>query len=264
MEYNKEKIAEILSKLNLKKPILFFDLETTGLSNSDRIISIGTTKLMPDGTIESKNSLVNPMIPITDEATAIHGITNEDLIDKPKFPQLAKSLYEFMKDCYLAGYNSNFFDIPMLQEEFLKCGIEFPDNSQITIDVCSIFKHFEKRDLSSALKFYCGKDMENAHDAQADIDATVDVFLAQLTRYEELKDKDISEIAKIGRNENSVDWQGRILLDADGDYVWNFGKVKGKKIKNEMGFGDWVLTNDFPETFKSLVRRIKDDIKAKK
>jgi len=249
----------------LDRPIAFFDCETTGLDiGKDRIISLAVTKLMPDGTRLSKNSLINPMIPISAEATAIHGITNEDLIDKPKFSQLAKSLYEFMKGCYIAGYNNNHFDNPILQEEFSRCDIEFPNYDEVSIDVCGIFKHFEKRDLSSALKFYCNKTMENAHNAQADIDATVDVFLAQLTRYDELKDKNIIEISKIGRNENSVDWQGRIVLDADGDYSWNFGKVKGKKIKNELGFGDWVLTNDFPETFKALVRRIKEDINSKK
>jgi len=261
---NQTEIAEIFSRLNLQKPILFFDLETTGLSiEKDRVISIGSTKIMPDGTRTSKNSLVNPMIPITPEATEIHGIKNEDLINAPKFSQIAKSLHEFMKDCYIAGYNNGYFDNPMLQEEFARCGINFPDYSQVSIDVCAIFKVFEKRDLASALKFYCGREMENAHNAQADIDATVDVFFAQLNRYEELKDKSIEDIAKIGRNENWVDWQGRIILDADGDYAWNFGKVKGKKIKKEIGFGDWVLTNDFPETFKSLVRRIKEDITNK-
>ena len=264
MEYNKEQIAEILKSLKLDKPICFFDLESSGLNiGYDKVISIGTTKLMPDGTTISKNMLLNPMIPISPEASLIHGYKNEDLVGKPLFSQIAKSLYEFMKDTYLSGYNSNFFDIPMLQEEFMRCGIEFPDYTQKTIDVCSIFKNFEKRDLSSALKFYCGKEMENAHDAQADIDATVEVFLAQLQRYDELKDKDITEIAKIGRNENQVDWQGRILIDADGDYIWNFGKVKGKKIKNEIGFGDWVLTNDFPETFKALIRKIKEEITNK-
>jgi DNA polymerase III subunit epsilon len=250
--------------IQLDRPIVFFDAETTGLDIAkDRIISLAIVKLFPDGTRISKNQLINPMIPISPEATAIHGITNEMLVDKPKFSQLAKSLHELMKDCYLGGYNNNFFDNPILQEEFSRCGIEFPDYSQISVDACSIFKFFEKRDLSSALKFYCGRDMENAHNAQADIDATVDVFLAQLTKYDELKDKSIAEVAKIGRNENWVDWQGRIVLDADGDYAWNIGKVKGKKIKKEIGFADWVLTNDFPETFKSLVRRIKEDITNK-
>ena len=247
--------------IELDRPIVFFDCETTGLDIAkDRVISLAIVKIFPDGTRVSKNQLINPMIPISAEATEIHGITNEMLVDKPKFSQLAKSLHELMKDCYLAGYNNNFFDNPILQEEFSRCGILFPDYSQISVDVCSIFKFFEKRDLASAVRFYCGREMENAHNAQADIDATVDVFLAQLTKYDELKDKSIAEVAKIGRNETWVDWQGRIVLDSDGDYAWNIGKVKGKKIKKEIGFADWVLTNDFPETFKSLVRRIKEDI----
>jgi DNA polymerase-3 subunit epsilon len=250
--------------IQLDRPIVFFDAETTGLDVSkDRIISLAIVKIFPDGTRISKNQMINPMIPISAEATAIHGITNEMLVDKPKFSQLAKSLHELMKDCYLAGYNNNFFDNAILQEEFARCGIMFPDYSQISIDVCSIFKFFEKRDLASAVKFYCGRVMENAHNAQADIDATVDVFFAQLKRYDELKDKSIQDVAKIGRNENWVDWQGRIIIDADGDYTWNFGKVRGKKIKKEIGFADWVLTNDFSETFKSLVRRIKEDITNK-
>jgi DNA polymerase-3 subunit epsilon len=251
--------------IKLEKPIAFFDIESTGLDTAkDKIISIAVVKLMPDGSRILKSAIVNPVIPISKEASEIHGFTNDILVDKPKFSQIAKSLQEFMEDCYLAGYNSNFFDCPILQEEFARCGIEFPKYDQLSIDVCSIFKNFEKRDLSSAVKFYCNREMENAHDAQADIDATVDVFLAQLNKYEELKDISVDNLAKIGRNENYVDWQGRIIIDADGEYAWNFGKVKGRKIKNELGFADWVLVNDFPETFKSLIKRIKQEISVKK
>jgi DNA polymerase-3 subunit epsilon len=248
--------------IQIDKPIVFFDIESTGLDTAkDKIISIAVVKLMPDGSRISKNAIVNPVIPISKEASEIHGFTNDMLVDKPKFNQIAKSLYEFMNDGYIGGYNNNFFDNCLLQEEFSRCGIEFPKYDQLSIDVCSIFKNFEKRDLSSAVKFYCNREMENAHDAQADIDATVDVFLAQLNKYDELKDISIDNLAKIGRNENYVDWQGRIIIDTDGDYAWNFGKVKGKKIKNELGFGDWVLTNDFPETFKLLIKRIKQEIR---
>jgi DNA polymerase-3 subunit epsilon len=258
---NELSISDLIKSLNLQKPICFFDTETTGLNvGKDKIVSIAVTKVMPDGTMTSKNSLINPVIPISPEASAIHGYTNDMLVDKPKFNQISKSLYEFMKDCYIAGYNNNFFDNAILQEEFSKCGIDFPDYTQVSLDVCSIFKYFEKRDLSSALKFYCGKDMENAHNAQADIDATVEVFLAQIRRYSELKGKSLEEVAKYGRNENWVDWQGKIIKDSDGDYVWNFGKVIGKKIKNETGFGDWVLVNDFPESFKTLVKKIKAEV----
>lgn len=250
--------------IQIDKPIVFFDIESTGLDTAkDKIISIAVVKLMPDGSRISKSAIVNPVIPISKEASEIHGFTNDMLMDKPKFNQIAKSLYEFMNDGYIGGYNNNFFDNCLLQEEFARCGIEFPKYDQLSIDVCSIFKNFEKRDLSSAVKFYCNREMENAHDAQADIDATVDVFLAQLNKYEELKDISVDNLAKIGRNENYVDWQGRIIIDADGEYAWNFGKVKGRKIKNELGFADWVLVNDFPETFKSLIKRIKQEISVK-
>ena len=196
---------------------------------------------------------------IKKEASDIHGIKNEDLLDKPKFQQLAKSLFEFMSDCYLAGYNNNYFDNSMLQEEFLRCGIEFPNYDIVSIDVCAIFKNFEKRDLSSALKFYCGKELENAHDANADNTATLEVFFAQLEKYDELKGKTLNEISKIGKNEDWVDFQGRIVRDSEGDFCWNFGKAKGKKIKFEMGFGDWVLTNNFPQSFKNMVSKILKD-----
>lgn len=263
MNYNTEK-TELIKSLNLQKPIVFFDCETTGLNiGKDKIVSIAVTKIMPDGNIVSKNSLINPVIAISPEATDIHGYTNDMLLDKPKFNQIAKSLYDFMKDSYLAGYNNNFFDNAILQEEFSKCGIEFPNYDQVSIDCCAIFKNFEKRDLSAAYKFYCNKEMENAHNAQADIDATVEVFLSQIQYYDELKGKSIEEIAKYGRNENWVDWQGKIIKDDDGDYIWNFGKVIGKKIKNELGFADWILVNDFPDSFKNLIKKIKAEIKTK-
>ena len=255
-------ISESIKKLNLQKPLVFFDCETTGLDvGADRIVSVAVIKIFPDGTTVKKNSLVNPVIPIKQDATEIHGITNEMVVDSPKFSQLAKSLYEFMNDCYLGGYNNNFFDNAILQEEFLRCSIDFPSYDTVSVDACSIFKTYEKRDLSSAVKFYCGREMENAHDASADIQATVDVFLSQLERYEELKGKSIEDIAKVGKNENWVDFQGRILKDTDGDYVWNFGKPKGKKIKTEIGFGDWVLKNDFPMSFKNLVNKILEEVK---
>lgn len=250
---NKEKIK----KLNLKKPMVFFDLETTGLDiSSDRIVSIATSKVMPDGEIINKYTLINPIIKISKEASDIHGITNEMVKDKPQFKQIAKSLYDFMQDCYLGGYNNNFFDNAFLQEEFLRCDIEFPPNDIVSVDACAIFKNYEKRDLSSALKFYCNKEMENAHNAEADIKATIEVFFSQMEKYEDLKGKKIEEVALIGKNEQNVDFQGRIIKDSEGDYCWNFGKAKGKKIKTELGFGDWVLMNNFPQSFKNLVSKI--------
>jgi len=261
-EKKEKTLVEVIQSLNLQKPICFFDLETTGLDiEADRIISIAVTKVMPDGEIISKNILVNPVISISEEATAIHGYDNSMLMDKPKFSQISKSVYAFMRDCYLCGFNSNFFDMPLLQEEFLRCDIDFPTYETISLDACSIFKNYEKRDLTSALKFYCGKEMENAHDADADTQATLQIFFAQLERYEELKGLSMEGIAKIGKNENAVDFQSRILKDKDGDFVWNFGKPKGRKIKQEMGFGDWVLMQGFPKSFKNLVSKILEDIR---
>ena len=257
-----EKIKELVKNLNLEKPIVFFDTETTGLDIAvDRIISISATKLMPNGETITKSSLINPVIPISKEATEIHGITNDMLVDKPKFNQLARSMYDFMKDCYLGGYNNNYFDNAILQEEFLRCDIDFPNEETVSVDACSIFKNFEKRDLASALKFYCNEDIENAHNADADNTATIKVFLKQCEYYEDLKGKSIEDIAKIGKNENVVDIQGKIVKDSDGDYCWNFGKAKGKKIKNELGFGDWVLMNNFPQSFKNLVIKILKEIR---
>ena len=238
---------EVFKSLNIDKPIAFFDLETTGLDISkDRIIQIAITKLMPNGTRESRSSLINPMIPISKKATEIHGITNEMLVEKPKFNNLAKSIYDFIKDCYIGGYNNNWFDNLMLQEEFLRCGIDFDIYNTISIDACALFKNFEKRDLSSAVKFYCNREMENAHDAISDINSTVDVFLAQLEKYEELKGKNLQEIAKICKPDNQVDYQNKIVIDEDGDYCWNFGKAAGKKIKNETGFGGMDTQKRFP------------------
>ena len=257
-------IISDIKALKLPKPIIFFDTETTGLDvGNDRIVSIAVTKVMPDGEMISKNYLINPIIPISKEASDIHGITNDMVVDKPKFNQLAKSMYAFIKDCYLGGYNNNYFDNQLLQEEFLRCGIEYPPYDVVSIDACSIFKTYEKRDLTSALKFYCDKEMENAHDAMADNNATLEIFLGQIKKYDDLKSMTIEEIAKIGKPENQVDFAGRILKDAEGDYIWNFGKPKGKKIRLEMGFGDWVLTNQFPQSFKNLVSKILVEIRKK-
>jgi len=257
-------IVSAIKALNLPKPIIFFDTETTGLDvGNDRIVAIAVTKVMPDGEMISKDYLINPIIPISKEASDIHGITNDMVVDKPKFNQLAKSMYSFIKDCYLGGYNNNYFDNQLLQEEFLRCGIEYPPYDIVSIDACSIFKTYEKRDLTSALKFYCDKEMENAHDAMADNNATLEIFLGQIKKYDDLKSMTIEEIAKIGKPENQVDFAGRILKDAEGDYIWNFGKPKGKKIRLEMGFGDWVLTNQFPQSFKNLVSKILVEIRKK-
>ena len=250
--------------INISKPLCFFDLETTGLNvATDKIVSIAITKLLPDGSRESKCALVNPTIPIPKEASDIHGIKDQDVSDKPTFKQLAKSMFEFVKDCDIAGYNNNGYDNALLQEEFLRCGIEFPTQDTKSIDCCFIYKHFEKRDLSSALKYYCGETMQDAHNSQADTDATVKIFFGQLEKYPELQGKTVEELSAFCNPQNTIDWQGRIIKDKDGDYVYNFGGSRGQKVKDNVGFAEWCLGKDFPESLKSLLRSILKELKQK-
>ena len=178
-EFVTKQLKSKMKKLNLKKPIVFFDLETTGVEVAkDRIVEIGIVKLFPDGTRESKVRLINPTIPIPEEAAEVHGITDDKVKGEPTFKQLAKNLHAYLKGCDLGGYNSNRFDVPLLVEEFLRCGIEFPEPTTNMIDVFKIFTINEQRTLEAAVKFYCDKDLEDAHSAEADINATIDVFEA--------------------------------------------------------------------------------------
>lgn len=243
----------------LDKSICVFDIESTGLSVAkDRIVSLAITKLLPDGTKESKYAIFNPGIPIPKEASDVHGITDEMVFDKPKFSQLAKGIRSFIGDSYIAGYNNNFFDNEMLLEEFYRCGIEFPNKETVSIDACSIFKHFEKRDLTSALKFYCNENLTDAHNAQNDVDATVKVLFAQLERYEELKDKTLTEISKMFIPENYAERTGKILIDQDGDYVWSYGKHKGEKLKKTLSYNLWMYGTDISTSIKIILKKVID------
>ncbi|HWY12335.1 MAG TPA: 3'-5' exonuclease [Bacteroidia bacterium] len=249
---------DFIKDLKLEKPIVFFDTETTGLDiSSDRIISLSVFKFNVDGSREHKQVLINPTIPIKKEAYDVHGISDKDVENCPTFQKLAKSMYTFFEGCDVGGYNNSFFDNQLLQEEFARCGYDYPSPESVqSIDVCTIFKKFEKRDLSTAVKFYCGKEMEDAHNAEADNNATIEVFGAQLNKYEELKGKTVKELSDFCKQDNRVDWAGRIIRDENGDYVWNFGASKGQKIKDNKGFGEWILNKDFPESFKTLIRKI--------
>jgi len=249
-------------KIKLERPICFFDLETTDKDISvARIVSISVLKLFPDGKMDGKSMVLNPTVPIKDEATAVHGITNEMVKDHPTFKQISKALHAFFKDCDIAGYNSDSFDIPILYEEFSRCDIEYPTPDVKSIDVFNIFRKKEPRDLKAATKFYCNRELEDAHNSDADTIACKDIFLAQLERYEDLTDKTVEEITKVSKFDNRVDFAGKIVIDKDGDYMYNFGKSFGNKVKNDRGFGEWMLKQTFlTKNTKSVTRKILEDL----
>lgn len=261
-------------ELNLQKPIAFFDLETTGLNISkDKIVEIAILKINPSGTEELLLHRINPAIPISEESTSIHGISNEDVKDCPTFEQLAEEIKTFIGDADLAGYNSNRFDIPFLLEELLNAKVELVMENRKFIDVQTIFHKMEQRTLEAAYKFYCNKAIENAHSAEADTRATYEVLKAQLDRYQTLEN-DISflfEFTQAGRNQK-IDFVGRLALNDDGEIVYNFGKHTGKTIKEiyekEPGYHRWIMDNDFPLITKSIlsksIEKLMQEDRAKK
>lgn len=247
-------------RLNLKKPLCFFDLETTGTQiTKDRIVQLAVVKLLLDGSRTSKNYLINPGIPIPLEIAAIHGITDEKVKDAPSLAQVADDIIEFMEDADLAGYNSNKFDIPFMVEEFYRVGIPFPMEGRSFVDVQNIFHKMEQRTLTAAYQFYCGKTMENAHDALYDTEVTLDVFLAQLSRYEQLS-SEVPELAAFSSNSpmGAVDFAGRLAKNQQGVIMYNFGKHKGRTVeevlKIEPGYYGWMLEADFPFQTKDCLR----------
>ncbi|MDL2265241.1 3'-5' exonuclease [Parabacteroides sp. OttesenSCG-928-G07] len=248
-------------QLNLRNPLIFFDLETTGINIvKDRIVEISYVKVSPNGKEESKTFLVNPGIPIPPESTAIHGISDEDVKDCPTFKEIAKTLATQIEGCDLAGYNSNRFDIPMLVEEFLRAEVDIDLNKRKFIDVQTIFHKMEQRTLSAAYKFYCGKDLENAHSAEADTIATYEILKAQLDRYPELEN-DINYLSKFSSFTNNVDFAGRMIYNEDGKEVINFGKYKGQLVdevlKKDPAYYGWVMNGDFPLNTKKILTEIK-------
>lgn len=256
-----KKKSEKKLPIGIDKPICFFDLETTGLEIANaRIVSISIIKLFPNGKREAKSSLVNPTIPIPPETTEIHGITNEAVQGKPTFSQLAKAIKEFIGNSYLGGFNSDHYDIPVLAEEFCRCGFDFPDiKINKAIDAGTIFKKMETRTLTSALKFYCGEELgEDAHDSYNDTLATVNVFIGQLEMYEDLAKMDINEISEFCKYDDRVDFAGKIVKDEDGDYVFNFGQHKGRKLtesEETRKYCEWILRNDFTHNTKMWVQK---------
>jgi len=247
-------------ELKLKRPIVFLDLETTGINvTSDRIVEISLLKINPNGKEHWLTTLVNPEVPIPPKVTAIHGITDEEVSDAPKFREIAKKLAAFLEGCDLAGYNAVKFDIPVLAEEFLRTEIDFNFRKRKYVDVQVIFHRKEQRTLAAALKFYCSKDLENAHTAKADTLATYEVLKAQLDRYEDLEN-DIEKLAAFSSN-NNVDLAGRIILDENGTEIFNFGKHKGRAVdtvfKEEPAYYAWMMKGDFPLDTKRVLTELK-------
>ena len=213
-------------KLKLKRPIVFFDLETTGVDASkDRIVEVSMIKIMPDGEEICKKRKLNPGMHIPEEATAIHGITDEDVKDCPTFAQVAKSLAQFLQGCDFGGFNSNRFDLPLLVEEFMRAGVEVDFKRRRFIDVQNIFHKKEQRTLVAAYKFYCDKDLTDAHSAEADTRATYEVLQAQLDRYPDLEN-DVDALAEYSSRGESADYAGRILYNEKGEEVFGFEKTK--------------------------------------
>jgi DNA polymerase-3 subunit epsilon len=257
-------------RLSLTKPLCFFDLETTGTQlTKDRIVQLAAVILFPDGHRESRNYVVNPEISIPEEITAIHGISNEMVQNAPKLAEVAEEIIAFMGDSDLAGYNSNKFDIPFMVEEFYRVGHPFPMEGRNFVDVQNIFHKMEQRTLSAAYQFYCGKPMENAHDALYDTEVTLDVFLAQLDRYDQLT-PEIPALAAFSSNSplGAVDFAGRLAKNQAGEIMYNFGKHKGKTVeavmKLEPGYYGWMLDADFPFQTKDCLRAEVNRLKALK
>ena len=260
-------------KLNLKNPLVFLDLETTGINvTTDRIVEIALLKIYPDGREEEKNQLINPGIPIPLESSLIHGIYDEHVKNAPAFKEMAKIFAKFIEGCDLAGFNSTRFDIPLLTEEFLRVGVDLDLKKHKFVDVQVIYHRMEKRTLSAAYKFYLLKDLENAHSAMADTRATYEVLKAQLDRYEgiELTDggkisvpikNNIETLANFSAFDRCVDFAGRIVYDDNDVEVFNFGKHKGKPVekvlREEPGYFAWMMQGEFPLYTKKILTSIK-------
>ncbi|MDR1331524.1 MAG: ribonuclease H-like domain-containing protein [Tannerella sp.] len=256
-------------QLNLNRPLVFFDLETTGINvNKDRIVEISMLKIHPDGKEDSKTRRINPEMPIPPESTRIHGLTDEDVKDCPPFKAVAKSLAALIEDCDLAGFNSNRFDIPLLAEEFLRAGVNIDLDKRRFIDVQTIFHKMEQRTLSAAYKFYCDRELDNAHSAESDTKATYEVLKAQLERYPELENniKSLSEFSSFTSN---VDFAGRMIYNEKKEEIINFGKHKGKRVKdvlaNDPGYYNWIMNGDFALNTKQKLTEIRlRDLQTKK
>lgn len=248
--------------LNLANPIVFFDLETTGINVAkDRIVEISVLKIFPNGNEEQKTMRVNPEMHIPEESSKIHGIYDEDIKDSPVFKSIAKELARYIEGCDLGGYNSNRFDIPLLAEEFLRAETDFDMSRRKFVDVQTIFHKMEQRTLSAAYRFYCDKSLEDAHSAAADTVATYEVLKAQLDRYGDKLENSIDFLSKFSTQNRNVDFVGFIIYDDKDVEVFNFGKYKGvpveKVLKEQLGYYDWMMKSDFPLYTKKMLTKIK-------
>ncbi len=248
-------------RLNLTRPIIFFDLETTGVNTAkDRIVELSMVKIAPDGQKTIKTRRINPQMPIPESSTAIHGISDEDVKDCPTFAQIAKSLEQFIAGCDFGGFNSNRFDLPLLAEEFLRAGVDVDFKRRKFVDVQNIFHKLEQRTLVAAYKLYCGKDLEGAHSAEADTMATYEVLLAQIEKYEELEN-DIPFLAEFSTRAETVDYAGYIIYNDKREEVFSFGKHKGKLVsevfKREPSYYSWMSDGDFPLYTKKVITEIR-------
>ena len=248
-------------KIRLKNPLVFFDLETTGIDVAyDRVVEISYLKIYPNGDEESRTIKVNPGMPIPPKSTQIHGITDEDVKDAPQFQEIAKTIAKTFEGCDFAGYNSNKFDIPLLAEEFLRAGVDIDLKKRKFIDIQVIFHKKEQRTLGAAYKFYCDKNLEGAHSAEADTRATYEVLKAQLDRYSDLPN-DVDELSKYSSQNRNVDFLGRIVYDGEGIEIFNFGKYKGQSVtevlKKDPSYYAWMMNGQFPLHTKNVLTGIK-------
>jgi DNA polymerase-3 subunit epsilon len=261
-------------KLNLTKPIVFFDIESTGLNvGSDKIVEICMLKVMPDNSTIIKTEIINPQIPIPEHISELHGIYDKDVVDKPTFAEVAPAIRDFIKGCDLAGYNLQKFDIPLLVEEFLRIDMDISLAGVRVVDVQNIFHRMEPRNLRAAYKFYCGEELLNAHSAEADTVATFKILEAQLSRYEntvimDANDKeyipiknDIAALSAFSATNRNVDFAGHLVLDKGDIIVFNFGKYKGSAVeqvfKKEPSYYDWMMKADFPLYTKKIIHSIR-------
>lgn len=254
--------------LKLERPLAFFDLETTGIRmGKDRIVQIGVVRLNADGSRESWQTLVNPGMPIPPEATAVHGITDADVADAPVLEEVAAALLEQLDGCDLSGFNLLRFDIPFLTEELFRVGVNWDSSRARVIDVQRIYHQMEPRNLSAALKFYCGRTHEGAHDALADVEATADVLLAQLERYSDLP-QDVDQLGHLSGDRNRPpDAAGKLQFDADGNIGLSFGKYKGWTLenvgRNDPGYLQWLMTKaELPPSTIAVMRNVLSDLEV--